>query len=35
MNDKIKWIEPQQRFAFCALSAIPLRKEPKDSAEQV
>jgi cell wall-associated NlpC family hydrolase len=35
MNDKIKWIEPQQRFAFCALSVIPLRKEAKDSAEQV
>lgn len=35
MTEKIKWIEPQQRFAFCALSVIPIRKEPKDSAEQV
>jgi hypothetical protein len=34
MSEKIKWLEPQQRFAFCALSVIPVRKEPKDSAEQ-
>jgi hypothetical protein len=35
MSDKIKWIEPQQRYAFCALSVIPVREEPKDSAQQV
>lgn len=34
MSEKIKWIEPQQRFAFCALSVIPVRTLPKDSAEQ-
>lgn len=35
MSDKIKWLEPQQRFAFCALSVVPVREEPKDSAQQV
>lgn len=34
MSEKIKWIEPQQRYAFCALSVIPVREQPKDSAEQ-
>ncbi|MEY4596323.1 MAG: hypothetical protein RLZZ506_739, partial [Bacteroidota bacterium] len=34
MSEKIKWLEPHQRFAFCALSVIPVRAEPKDSAEQ-
>ena len=34
MSEKIKWIEPQQRYAFCALSVIPVRDQPKDSAEQ-
>ena len=34
MRQKIKWIEAQQRHAFCALAAIPVRTEPKDSAEQ-
>lgn len=34
MSEKIKWIEPQQRYAFCALAVIPVRTEPKDSAEQ-
>ena len=34
MSEKIKWLEPHQRFAFCALSVIPVRVEPKDSAEQ-
>ena len=35
MSEKIKWLEPQQRHAFCALSVIPVREEPKDSAQQV
>jgi hypothetical protein len=35
MSDKIKWLEPQQRYAFCALSVVPVREEPKDSAQQV
>lgn len=35
MSEKIKWLEPQQRYAFCALSVIPVREEPKDSAQQV
>lgn len=35
MSDKIKWLESQQRFAFCALSSIPVREAPKDSAQQV
>lgn len=30
----MKWIEPQQRYAFCALAVVPVRSEPKDSAEQ-
>lgn len=34
MSQKIKWIEAQQRHAFCALSAIPVRTEAKDSSEQ-
>jgi hypothetical protein len=34
MSEKIKWIEPQQRYAFCALSVVPVRDQPKDSAEQ-
>lgn len=34
MSEKIKWIEPQQRYAFCTLAVIPVRTEPKDSAEQ-
>ena len=35
MSEKIKWLEPQQRYAFCALSVVPVREEPKDSAQQV
>lgn len=35
MIEKIKWLEPQQRHAFCALSVIPVREEPNDSAQQV
>lgn len=35
MSEKIKWLEPQQRFAFCALSVIPVREQPKDSSEQI
>ena len=35
MSEKIKWLEPQQAHAFCALSVIPVREEPKDSAQQV
>lgn len=35
MNEKIKWIEPHQRYAFCALSVIAVRSEAKDSAEQI
>jgi hypothetical protein len=35
MSDKIKWLEPQQRYAFCALSVVPVREEAKDSAQQV
>lgn len=34
MSEKLKWIEPQQRYAFCALAVVPVRSEPRDSAEQ-
>jgi hypothetical protein len=33
MSNKIKWIAPQQQYAFCALSVIPVRTEPSDAAE--
>lgn len=33
MSNKIKWIAPQQQYAFCALAVIPVRTEPNDAAE--